>query len=451
MQPSPSSSSLKGKSNPTVVAPGRLTEWAVWLCRLVVGVTFVASGIAKSIDLWGFVYKIDQYLAVWHMPVTHGMVLAAATLLSTVEFLAGFLLLTGSYKRTVAWVIAAMMAAMLPLTLYIAVANPVADCGCFGDMWVISNSATFGKNLLLSAMAIFLVMRNSRVQGLFTTYSQWLVAVIALGYVLTVAMWGYTVQPLVDFRPYPVGTNLGALAEATTSTAGDDDTEYIFIYKKGDVTREFTVDSLPDDTWEFVDRREVEAESSDVSPKSEGAKGSAVTMMTLYDEEGNDVTAEAISRAGEQVLLLIPDMSGIDVSATYYLNELDVALASRGGSMAAIVPSETAAEVWRDLSMAQYPIYITEDTSIKELARGAVAMVYLRDGRIVWKRTLSSIDTDLHDGHSNKPLPSLAIAGDTWMAVLTGCFLLLELILWALDRSGRAVKLHVTRRRQKSA
>jgi len=33
----------------------------------------------------------------------------------------------------------AFMLVMTPLTLYIAIYNPVTDCGCFGDALVISN------------------------------------------------------------------------------------------------------------------------------------------------------------------------------------------------------------------------------------------------------------------------------------------------------------------------
>ena len=40
---------------------------AIWMLRLFVGGVFVLSGFVKMIDLWGFVFKIEEYLGVWGM------------------------------------------------------------------------------------------------------------------------------------------------------------------------------------------------------------------------------------------------------------------------------------------------------------------------------------------------------------------------------------------------
>ena len=418
------------------------TTILVWVCRIIVGMTFVVSGISKTIDLWGFVYKIDQYLAVWHMPMPHGVVFTVATALAALEFLLGFLLMTGSYKRTCAWMIGLVMAGMLPLTLYIMIANPVADCGCFGDMWIISNTATFIKNVVLTVFIVYLIIKNASVPGLFSTYSQWLVAVIAIIYVLLIAIFGYNIQPLIDFRPYPVGTPLGELARNS-----DDDyiPEYIFVYEKNGERHDFTEDSIPDDSWTFIERIEKPAEDHK-SHDGIGYDG----MITVYDENGDDATSDAISADGEEILLLIPDLQGIDVSSTYLINEINRYIDSRGGTMAAIIATDSeGVDMWRDLSMASYPIYTSEDTSIKEIARGNIAVVYLCDGIIRWKRTLSSIDSEIFEHPGPDTFASLGFSGKTIMLTLTLFFCGLELFLWILDRSGRAVKLHFTRMNQK--
>lgn len=408
---------------------------SVWICRLLVGGTFIVSGLSKMIDIWGFIYKIDQYLNVWGYPQPHGLIFTMAATLSAIEFVLGVLMALGCYRKLATWSMTLIMLGFTPLTAYIAIANPVPDCGCFGDFIVLSNGATFAKNVVILLALVYLLFNNIKVEGLLTRYSQWLVGWLSAFYMIVVGMVGYTVQPLVDFRQYKVGTSL------TGSDASDEAVIFRFIYEKDGERRSFMADSLPDDSWTFVDREMV---SGDLSAEEGGG-------FSVYDSDGDDVTTDAITGDGEELLLLIPEMKDIDVSSTYVINEMARYMADRGGSLIGILGTNPdGLEQWRDLSMASYPLYTAEDTSIKELARGSASFVYLRDGVIQWKRTLSSIDTDLLDNPTeDNIIESLYFSGDKYFLMLTGLFFGLAVIVFALDRSGRAVKLHFTRRSQK--
>lgn len=129
----------------------------VWIARLLLGLTFILSGLSKAIDLWGFVYKIEEYIAVWELPWWRSLSFVCALGISGVEFVVGCMLLVGAFRKTAAWWAFAIMLFMLPLSLYIYISNPVNDCGCFGDFWVISNGATFAKNIVIMGVVIFLV------------------------------------------------------------------------------------------------------------------------------------------------------------------------------------------------------------------------------------------------------------------------------------------------------
>lgn len=384
----------------------------VWMLRILVGGVFIISGLAKAIDIWGFVFKIEEYLSVWHMMQPRSLVLMGAILLSGYEFVFGLLLLLGCYKRVAVWALTATMAVMLPLSLYLAVANPVTDCGCFGDFWVISNTLTFVKNLIITAALIALLWLNPRLhQGLFQPAIQWIVGAIISLYIVIVALYGYNIQPIIDFRPYPIGARLLPPDTDAAEDADIDDSDIIFTYSKDGREEQFTLDNLPDSTWTFVSRTE---------PAQKTTSGS---VFTVYDRDGNDVTSEAISDEGRELLLVIPEPRLIDISYTYFLNELKQWADSSDVRMVCLIADDRRAmDFLQDVSMATYDIYGVEDTKLKELVRGTMSLVELDNGVVRAKYSLSSIDSPiLVDGPKGADLTSrMAPHPQKWFNLLTG-------------------------------
>jgi len=404
----------------------------VWSLRLVVGAVFILSGFAKSIDPWGSFYKISEYLDVWGWDVPSQLVVFAAFLLGGMEFVIGFLLLLGCYRRSAVWILLLMMAFMLPLTVYIAIADPVDDCGCFGDFIVISNTASLVKNVFLTMMLVYLAAFNRRVTGLFVPYVQWIAGGLLSLYILIVALYGYNVQPLIDFRRFSPGTEL--LSSDETEDAG-----FEFIYEKDGRRESFAIDNLPDSTWSFVERRLISG--------SDEAVSDGFTVIV----DGEDIAPEIIDSETEQFIVTIPDLRAVDLSYTYLLNELNDYISARGGSMVALVNGDDEGiGWWRDVSMASYPIYKAEPNLIKELARGRAALVYLREGRVEWKCTVSSISysslTEFQHGEITDRLnPETAYVLNT----LTAIFAVVITALLILDRSGRIVGWLIKRRKRK--
>ncbi len=257
MQSSQSSNSPKPTDTPHRPLRERLYHpAAVWLLRILIGVTFIMSGFVKGIDPWGSVIKISEYFTVWGWDVPRSLVTCAAFALGAYEFVWGFMVLLGCYRRTAVWLLSAMMAVMLPLTLYIALYSPVDDCGCFGDFLIISNTATFVKNIFISAALVYLILYNTRVSGLFFPYTQWIVGGLVTLYILAIEFYGYNVQPLIDFRQYTAGTTL--LPPDYDDDTDDDtaaETVYEYTYSKDGLEETFTIDALPDSTWTFVSRK----------------------------------------------------------------------------------------------------------------------------------------------------------------------------------------------------
>lgn len=356
---------------------------AVWALRIIIGALFVMSGLVKGIDVWGTVFKFEEYLTVWSVDMPVSLVVLGAMALCSTEFLLGAMLAMGCFRRTSVWLLLATMAVMLPLTLYIWVKNPVSDCGCFGDFWILGNGETFFKNVLITAGLVFLLLYNHRVKGLYNPYSQWICGVASLVFVTCVELYGYNVQPLLDFRSFPVGTSL--ISEE--DLVDDADNSMVFIYEKDGVRKEFPVDSvLPDSTWTFVERK---------IPDQSGAAKPDLTELAVYDDEGEDITLDVISGSGLEMLVIVPQYERADIYYTSFTNELNAMMNRIGGSLVELTDlSSENIEALRDVSMAEFPIYRVESTVLKELSRGVVSVVLLRDGYILWKRNMGSMDVE---------------------------------------------------------
>lgn len=365
----------------------RIIRIVTWIIRELTGVVFIFSGFTKAVDPWGTLYKIQDYLGVMHLDIWPSLVKVGAFALCAVEFIIGAMLCFGSFRRTAAWAATAIMCFMLPLTLWIALYNPVPDCGCFGDAFIISNWATFWKNVALMAAVLWLSVFNRHAGWLIAPYLQWLGVLSTALFCMAIEGAGYFYQPLLDFRPYPAGATI-------SDSSSVEEPEYRFIYEKDGIKKEFSeTDSLPDETdgWTFVDR----------VPMSQPSVESLVSVrheksLRLWDHDAEeDVTDDVFSEPGDMIILVMPELEKVSIASTWKINSLYSWASSHDINMiGAVAASKEDLDNWEDLSMPEYPIYTSEDTTLKELARGNPAVVFLRNGVVIWKSTLRSINVD---------------------------------------------------------
>ena len=404
--------------------PGKWEAIAVWVLRVAIGATFVMSGFVKMIDLWGFIFKLEEYLAIWHISQPRTIVFMMALLVSGYEFVLGALMMMGCYKRTTAWGLTLMMMVMLPLTAWIWITDPVSDCGCFGEFWVISNGATFAKNLVITAALVYLIARSHRVKmALFNPSIQWVVGAWLSLYIICIGLYGYNIQPMLDFRSFPIG---GAPVASSITDGNDDaDEAFEFIYEKDGQRKTFSIDNLPDSSWTFIDR----APADDAEPLSELAASSG--DLAVFDADGNDVTSEVIIPDGEELILVIPEPVRADISFTYSINEMYEYADSIGIPMVALLGTDArGVERWIDWAMAEYPCYTADDTQLKELARGTMSVVFLKDGIPAAKISVGAIDPASIENPSGREafLDTFADNGRRvlmWLNIIFGGVLLL--------------------------
>lgn len=351
--------------------PSVIRSVLVWLVRIIVGGVFMASGFAKAVDPWGGLYKIGEYLTAWDITASHAAMLVLACALAMFEFTLGVAVITGCYRRGAAIVSTLFMMGMTVLTFYILREDPVSDCGCFGDAFVLSNTVTFWKNVLLLALTVTLVIWGRRIRGLYMPQFQWLPMAFSAIYILILQVIGYAVQPIVDFRPFPVGTDMVSMA----AEEADQSQDMLFVYQKDGHRQTFSVDSLPDETWEYIDR--ILPESVQIPQKMAFFKG---------DEE---VTSDILKDSGDQYIIAVSDPQRFGISRSEMANRLYKFAKEKGDDMFCVValPPDSVAS-WRTRMEANYPVYTADDTELKMLVRGDAGFVMLRDGKIIYKTNI---------------------------------------------------------------
>lgn len=278
------------------------------VARTLLGVVFVFSGAVKAIDPLGTVYKIEDYLKAFGGVFTDLLPLAGAAAMGLIllETLLGVCLLCNVKTQWTSWLTLLFMLVMTPLTLWIALTNPVSDCGCFGDALVLTNWQTFWKNIVLLALVVTLLVCRKAIPSTFTWPVE--LGITGVGATVVIALMAWTLYhlPLKDFRPYKIGNNIPELMEVPDDAPVD---EYVitFIYEKDGVEQEFTLDNYPkgDPEWTFVDQK------SKLVKKGYEAPIHDFEILTM---EYDDITYDVLESEVPVTLVVMYDLQKADKS-----------------------------------------------------------------------------------------------------------------------------------------
>lgn len=315
-------------------------RWAlVGVCRLFLALTFIFSGVVKLIDPIGVQYKLKSYATAFGIfeSLPEIAFLCFALALAVTEFMLGINMLFGIRRRTTAGMVLGFLLIVTPLTLYMAVKPAMADCGCFGDAWVLTNWQTFGKNVVLLA-AVLVVMANlHRLHRVITERNQWLISLYSLVFSLMFAFHNLYYLPAIDFRPFRVGTDV----------------------LKGMY-----------DEW---DGKSSKLEYSDFA-------------IQMAEQDGEDVTLEWLERPGYKFLLVAPFLEKADDAAADQLNDIyeysrrmDYPFVCLTGS------AQEQIEEWVDYNGAEYPFAWTDGTLLTTMIRSNPGLILMKGSVIVKK------------------------------------------------------------------
>ena len=360
---------------------GRKLCWVgVNASRLLLAATFVFSGMVKVVDPRGTQYKLEDYFLAfgWSGWMPGFLPLWLAVALAVFEFCLGVYLFFGIRRRMTTRLYLLFLGVMTPLTLYLALADPVSDCGCFGDAVTLTNWETFGKNVVLLLLSV-VVFRSYRLMSRFVSErNQWTISLYSIVFALVLACYSLYTLPVFDFRPYHIGANL---PEGMVVPEGEEEPVYqtTFVLEKDGVRKEFPLEDYPEDTaWHFVDSRTVTVSEGYVPPIHDF---SIVTWP-----EGEDITEAVLADSGYTFLLVSPYLEMADDGDIDRVNELYDYCQAYGYSFYCLTASGgEMISRWQDFAGAEYPFALTDDITLKTMVRSNPGLVLLKGGTVYGK------------------------------------------------------------------
>lgn len=354
------------------------------IARVLLGLVFVFSGVVKAIDPLGTTYKIEDYLKAFGGFFADLLPLSgvAAVCLIALEFLLGVCLLLGVRTQWTSWLTLLFYCVMTPFTLYIAIANPVSDCGCFGDALVITNWQTFWKNIVLLILAVVLVVLRRDVRAYWHWYGDLTIAVVALAAVSGLMLYTHLHLPIIDFRPYKIGNNIVELMEYPEDAAPDE-YEITFVYAKDGKEQTFTLNNYPkgDSTYVFV-RQNSRLVKKGYEPP--------IHDFEITNADYEDITYDILESEQPVTLVIMYDLSKSDKAQYARLESLYEQCAFGGNPMYILTGSGTDDILAFSLEHPEWSeiICMCDPVTLKTIVRANPGVIVVQNGTIVDKYNL---------------------------------------------------------------
>jgi uncharacterized membrane protein YphA (DoxX/SURF4 family) len=311
---------------------------AVNICRFMLGAAFIFSGVVKAVDPIGTQIKLSDYMYAFNMGdvLSYGTLLIAACTLAGMEFLLGVYMLFGSFVRGTSLLLLIAMVVLTPFTLYLALHNPVEDCGCFGDALLLTNWQTFYKNVFLLLLALFVFLFKKRIVPWVTIGRQWLLSVVSVIVIVMFMVDNVRNLPALDLRPYKVGTSLF-----------------------DDVLLQMNVD---------------------------------VSDFSLLDEDLNDVTDPILSDTGYTFLLVSEHLESASEGHLDLIDDVYDYCNTYGYKMYGVTASGRG-EVsnWIENTGAEYGFLYSDEIPLQTMIRSNPGLVLMKEGVIIEKWSEANI------------------------------------------------------------
>ncbi len=356
------------------------------ISRIFVGFVFIFSGFVKGVDPMGSAYKFVDYFEAFHMLFLSPLAIPLAMILSTIEMVIGINLLLGIRMKTTAWALLFFMSFFTVLTFILALYNPVTDCGCFGDAVVITNWQTFWKNIILFLPTIIIFISREKYIPLYPKTTEWILTGVLILFGISISTYCYRNLPVIDFRPYKVGTSI---PEKMVIPPGmpTDEYETILTYEKNGVKKEFNMKNFPwqDTTWHWVETKQNLIKKGYTPP---------IHDFTITTLDGNDITSQVLSDQGYSFLLISPELSEANSDALIAADSIASECKNKNCNFYCLTssPMKDITQTKNNLN-PEFSFYLTDNITLKTIIRSNPGLVLIKDGVILGKWSYKNFPT----------------------------------------------------------
>lgn len=397
------------------------------LFRIVLGLTFILSGFVKAIDPLGTQYKIEDYLGVLSLGgmLPDFVTLGTSVAISAIEFTLGVLLLFAISRRVISKVTLVFMTIMTLITAWLYIANPISDCGCFGDAIHLTNGETLLKNIIMLVMTAVVVYKPRDMIRTLSNGNSTIVINYSVLFILLYAAYSLYMLPQFDFRPYHIGANIEEGMKIPEG-APQPEFETTFMMKKDGQTKEFTLENYPDSTWEFVDSKTIMVKEGFVPP---------IHDFSILSLNGDDLTEDILQQKGYTFLLIAPYLEKADDSNFGPIDQIYEYAEEYGYKFYCLTASgKQAIAHWQDMTGAEYPFYNTDAVTLKTIIRSNPGMLLLKDGTVIqkWSHNELPNDSELYAPLDQLTIGTQKATSDTRMILKLLMLFILPLIVFSI-------------------
>jgi len=256
----------------------------------------------------------------------------------------------------------------------------VTDCGCFGDFIKLKPWQTFYKDVILDVLILSLLLNAKQVTSIFTETARtgiaYVFGIAALLFCLYNVYWN---DPVIDFRPYKIGSNI--CDERIEKKPPVIEMVYHYHNKATKVWETKSYDDVMKNRikWDDYDT------SYRVDEILDPGIPAKITNLRMEDDNGNDITDSLLNLPGYSLMVVSYNLSKTHEEAFKELNAIAAGCDKIGVKFYVVTANDGHVDEFRHKNGTAYPFHNADETPLKTIIRSNPGLVLFKNCTVVNK------------------------------------------------------------------